>query len=67
MANAARCPDRMIRDFVVIAELKIVDARKHELVTRNHTGSVHHLEQVCHKHLRPMVVAMLRESRLLPL
>ena len=73
MANAfrlARCPRSTIRDFVAIAELKIVDAREHELVTRDHSDSVQQLEQVCHKRLRryqPMMAAMRRESRLLPL
>ncbi|XP_068712906.1 uncharacterized protein [Montipora foliosa] len=73
MANAfrlARCPRSTIRDFVAIAELKIVDAREHELVTRDHSGSVQQLELVCRKHLRryqPMMAAMRRESRLLPL
>ena len=40
MASAfwlARCPHSTIRDFVVITKLKIVDAREHELVTRDHT------------------------------
>ena len=61
MANAfrlARC------------QLKIVDAREHELVTRDHSGSVQQLELVCRKRLRryqPMMAAMRRESRLLPL
>jgi len=73
MANAfrlARCPRSTIGDFVAIAELKIVDAREHELVTRDHTGSVQQLEQACRKRLRrylPMMAAMRRESRLLPL
>lgn len=73
MANAfrlARCPRSTIRDFVAIAELKIVDAREHELVTSDHSGSVQQLEQVCRKRLRryqPMMAAMRRESRLLPL
>lgn len=73
MANAfrlARCPRSTIRDFVAIAELKIVDAREHELVTSDHSGSVQQLEQACRKRLRryqPMMAAMRRESRLLPL
>ena len=73
MANAfrlARCACSTIRDFVAIAELKIIDAREHELVTRDHSGSVHQLEQACRKRLRryqPMMAAMRRESRLLPL
>ena len=73
MANAfrlARCPRSTIRDFVAIAELKIVDAREHELVIRDHSGSVQQLEQACRKRLRryqPMMDAMRRESRLLPL
>ena len=72
MANAfrlARCPRSTIRDFIAIAELKIVDAREHELVTRDHSGSVQQLE-VCRKRLRhyqPMMAAMGRESWLLPL
>ena len=54
MANAfrlARCTRSTIRDFVAIAELKIVDAREHELVTRDHSGSVQQLEQACRKRL----------------
>lgn len=52
MINAfrlARCPHSTIRDFIAITELKIVDARKHVLVTRDHTGSVQQLEQACRK------------------
>ena len=73
MANAfrvARCPRSKIRDFVAITELKIVDAREHELVTRDHSGSAQQLEQACRKRLQryqPMMAAMRRESRLLPL
>ena len=73
MANAfrlARCPRSTIRDFVAIAELKVIDAREHELVTRDHTGSVQQLEHACRKRLQrylPMMAAMRRESRLLPL
>ena len=54
MANAfrlARCPRSTIRDFEVIAKLKIVDAREHRLVTRDHSGSVQQLEQVYQKRL----------------
>ena len=73
MANTfwlARCPRSTIRDFVAIAELKIVDAREHELVTHDHSGSVQQLEQACRKRLRryqPMMATMRRESRLVPL
>ena len=41
----ARCPRSTIRDFITIAKLKIVNAREHELVTRDHTGSVQQLEK----------------------
>ena len=59
MANAlrlARCPRSTIWDFIAIAEVKIVNAREHELVARDHSGSVQQLEQACrkqacHKHL----------------
>ena len=73
MANAfrlARCPHSTIREFVAIAELKIVNAMEHELVTRDHTDSVQQLEQACRKRLRrylPMMAAIRRKSRLLPL
>lgn len=52
MANAfclAGCPISTIRDFVPIAELKIVDSREHDLVINNHLGSVKELEAVCRK------------------
>ena len=32
-------PRSTIRDFEAIAKLKIVDAREHRLVTRDHSGS----------------------------
>ena len=63
-------PRSTIRDFEAIAELEIVDSREHELVTRDHSGSVQKLEQACRKRLQryqPMMAAMRRESRLTPL
>ena len=70
MGNAfwlARCPSTTIRDFVAIAELKIVDAREHELVTRDHTGLVQQLERKRLQFCQPMMTVMPRESQLLPL
>ena len=56
MANAfwlADCPRSTLRDFVAIAELKIVDSREHELVIRDLQGkSVKELEAACRKRLR---------------
>ena len=56
-------PCSTIRDFVAIGVLKIVDAREHELVTRDHTGSVQQLEQACRKCLGrylPMMAAVIQ-------
>ena len=50
MANAFRlpgCPRSTVRDFVAIAELKIVDHREHDCVIRDHAGSVKELEATC--------------------
>ena len=41
MANAfhvAGCPRSTVRDFVEIAELKIVDHREHDRVISDHAG-----------------------------
>ena len=73
MVNAFRlsgCPRSTVRDFVAIAELKIVDSREHDLVIRDHIGSVKELEAVCRKRLRrhlPLMANMRREGQLLPL
>ena len=74
MANAFRlsgCPRSTLRDFVAIAELRIVDAREHDLVIRDlEGGSVKELEAACRKRLRrflPVLSNLRREGRLLPL
>ena len=73
MANAFRlagCPRSTVRDFVAIAELKIVDHREHERVIRDHVGSVKELEVTCRKRLRrylPVMASLRREGKLLPL
>ena len=54
MANAFRlagCPRSTVRDFVAIAELKIVDHREHDRVIRDHAGSVKELEAICRTRL----------------
>ena len=54
MANAFRlaaCSRSTVRDFVAIADLKIVDSRERDLVIRDHLGSVRALEAVCRKQL----------------
>ena len=72
MANAFRladCPRSTLRDFVAIAELKIVDAGEHDLVIRDLQGkSVKELEAACRKRLRryiPVLSNMRREGKLL--
>ena len=74
MANAFRlasCPRSTVRDFVAVAELKLVDAREHDLVIRDpQGGSVKELEAACRKRLRrhlPVMANMRREGKLLPL
>lgn len=73
MANAfrlAQCPRSTLRDFVAIAELKIVDQREHEVVIRDHTGSVKELEARCRRRLGrylPVLANLRREGKLLPL
>ena len=69
MANAFRlagCPRSTVRDFVAIAELKIVDHREHERVIRDHVGSVKELEVTCRKRLRrylPVMANLRREGK----
>ena len=74
MANAFRlagCPRSTLRDFVAVAELKIVDEREHELVICDmRSSSVKELEAACRKRLRrhlPVMANMRREDKLLPL
>ena len=73
MANAFRlagCPRSTVRDFVAIAELKIVDHREHECVIRDHVGFVKELEVTCRKRLwwyLPVMANLRREGKLLPL
>ena len=73
MANAFRlagCPRSTVRDFVAIAELKIVDHREHDHVIRNHAGSVKGLEATCRRRLwsyLPVMAILWREGKLLPL
>ena len=74
MANAFRlasCPRSTVRDFVAVAELKLVDAREHDLVIRDlQGGSVKELEAACRKRLTrhlPVMANMRREGKLLPL
>jgi len=59
-----------VRDFVKIAELKIVDHREHDCVIRDHAGSVKELEATCKKRLRnylPVMANLRCEGKLLPL
>ena len=50
---ASEMPPQYHQDFFAIAVLKIVDAKEHELVTRDHTSSVKvQLNQTCRKRLR---------------
>ena len=74
MANAFRltsCPRSTLRDFVVVAKLKLVDSREYDLVIHDmQGGSVKELEVVCKKRLRrqlPVMANMRRERKLLPL
>ena len=73
MANAFRLADSprsTLRDFVAIAELKIVDSREHDLIIRDQSTSVKDLEAVCSRRLRryiPVMANMRREGKLLPL
>ena len=72
-ANAFRLagfPRSTVRDFVAIAELKIVDHREHDRVIRDHAGSVKELEVTCRRRLRsylPVMANLRREGKLLPL
>lgn len=55
MANGSRlagCRRSTMRDFVAIAELKIIDHREHDRVIRDHTGSVKELEATWRTRLR---------------
>ena len=74
MANAFRladCPRSTLRDFIAIAEMKIVYAREHDLVIRDlQVKSVKELEAACRKRLRwyiPVLSNMPGEGKLLPL
>ena len=74
MANAFRlscCPRSTVRDFVAVAELKLVDSREHDLAIQDlQGGSVKELEALCRKRLRrylPVMANMRREGKLLPL
>ena len=74
MANAFRlsgCPRSTLRDFVAIAELKIIDRREHDRVLSDwRSGSVRELEAACRRRLKrhlPVVADMRREGKLLPL
>ena len=73
MANVFRlagCPRSTVRDFMAIAELKIVDHRKHDRVIRDHAGSVKELEPTCRtrlQHYLPVVANPWCEGKLLPL
>ena len=73
MANTFRlagCPRSTVRDFVGIAELKIVDHQEHDSVIRDHAGSVKELEAACRRRLRsylPVMANLRREGKLLPL
>ena len=73
MANAFRlagCPRSTLRDFVAIAELKIVDHREHDCVIRDHAGSVKELEATRRRRLRsylPVMANLRCEGKLWPL
>ena len=70
MANAFRfagCPRSTVRDFMAIAELKIVDHREHDLVICDHAGSVKELEATCRTRLKRYLLVMRHEGKLLPL
>ena len=62
MANAFRlagCPRSTLRDFIAIAELRIVDEREFESASREiSVGSVKDLETVCRGRLRRHLPAM---------
>ena len=58
------------RDFLAIAELKIVDHGEHDRVIRDHIGSVKEFEVTCRKrlwHYPPVMANLRREGKLLPL
>ena len=73
MANAFRltgCPRNTVRDFVAIAELKIVDHREHDRVIYDHADSVKELEATCRTRLwryLPVMANLRCEGKLLPL
>ena len=61
MANALRlagCPRTTVRDFVAIAELKIVDHQEHDRLIRDHAGSVKELEATCRRRLQSYLPVM---------
>ena len=71
MANAFRlagCPRSALRDFIAIAELRIVDEREFESASREiSVGSVKDLVTVCRRRLRrhlPAIANMRREGQL---
>lgn len=72
MANAfclAGCLHSTVRDFMAIAELKIIDTLELDLVIGDHPGSVKELEITCRRRLRrhlPAMVNMSRAGQLLP-
>ena len=73
MANAFRlagCPRSTVHDFVVTAELKIVDHQEHDRLIRDHAGSVKELEATCRTRLQrnlPVMANLRHEGKLLPL
>ena len=73
MANAFRlagCLRSTVRDFVAVAELKIMDHREHDRVIHDHAGSVKELEATCRTRLQrylPVTANLQREGKLLPL
>ena len=74
MANAFRltgCPRSTLRDFVAVAELKLIDSREYDIMLRDlQGGSVKELEAMCRRCLRrhlPVMAGMRREGKLLPL
>ena len=71
MANMFRlsgCPSSMLHDFMVVAELKIIDGREHDRVLSVWwSSSVRELEVVCRRWLKcylPVVADMRREGKL---
>ena len=63
MANAFGCPRSTLRDFVAIAESRIVDEREFESASREIcVGSVKELRTVCRRRLRRHLSAIAKHA-----